>query len=51
MERLRVEAAERPIRVCTYGPCTADVAGATWLAAAEPREHGEHEVAVFRSVA
>jgi len=51
MERLRVEAAERPIRICTVGPCTADVASATWLAPAGPRQHGEHEVAVFRSVA
>ena len=49
LERLRAEARARPIRVCTLGPCTAEVAGASWL---EPRGGGagEHEVAVFRSV-
>lgn len=50
LERLRAEARERPIRVCTYGPCTAEVAGASWLRPRDGRESPEHEVAVFHSV-
>jgi hypothetical protein len=50
LERLRAEARVRPIRVCTYGPCTAEVAGARWLEPGEGGPGGEHEVAVFRSL-
>lgn len=49
LERLRAEARKRPIRVCTYGPCTAEVAGASWLRPAEPDALGERAVAVFYS--
>lgn len=49
LERLRAEAMERPVRVCTYGPCTAEVANATWLAPAAGTAPGEYEVAVFRN--
>jgi predicted RNA methylase len=31
LERLRQEAAKRPIRVCTLGPCTLEVANEVWL--------------------
>jgi Histone methylation protein DOT1 len=50
LERLRVEAKQRPIRVCTYGPCTTEMPSADWL---RPRDNAllnEHEVAVFHSV-
>jgi hypothetical protein len=47
LERLRAEASERPIRVCTYGPCTAEVAGTSWLRPTDDRDLSEHEVAVF----
>jgi SAM-dependent methyltransferase len=49
LERLEAEARARPIRVCTLGPCTAEVAGTHWLAQADGRALHEHEVAVFRS--
>jgi SAM-dependent methyltransferase len=50
LSRLEAVARERPIRVCTYGPCTPEVAGAaaTWLAPPDG-PLGEHAVAVFRS--
>lgn len=50
LERLRQVASERPIRVCTYGPCTAEVASADWLRAEEGRALDERTLAVFRSV-
>jgi hypothetical protein len=50
LDRLRAQARERPIRVCTYGPCTAEVAGASWLRPGGGRVPGEHDMAVFQSV-
>jgi hypothetical protein len=50
LERLRGEAKQRPIRVCTYGPCTTEMLSADWL---RPRDNSfldEHEAAVFHSV-
>ena len=47
LERLRAEAAERPVRVCSYGPCTKDLARAAWLRPEDDCDLGEHEVAVF----
>jgi hypothetical protein len=45
--RLRREAATRPIRICTYGPCTSVVAEESWLeATAAPVPH---RIALFRS--
>jgi SAM-dependent methyltransferase len=49
LARLQAEARARPIRICTYGPCTAEVARANWLASADGRTPGEHDVAVFRA--
>jgi SAM-dependent methyltransferase len=49
LERLRAEAKVRPIRVCTYGPCTAEMASVGWLRPADGRNAGEHEVAVFHA--
>jgi len=31
LQRLRRESLSRPIRVCTFGPCTLELAGAKWL--------------------
>ncbi len=47
LERLRVEASQRAIRVCAYGPCTAEIARADWLRSGQGCDLGEHEVAVF----
>ncbi len=49
LERLRAEARARPIRICTYGPCTAEMAGVSWLRPGADRDVGEHEVAVFHA--
>jgi hypothetical protein len=47
LRRLKREAATRPIRICTYGPCTSVVAGESWLeATAAPVPH---RIALFRS--
>jgi tRNA A58 N-methylase Trm61 len=47
LRRLRAEAEQRPIRVCTYGPCTPLVATADWLAPRDPHDFREDEVVVF----
>lgn len=38
LDALRVEAGKRPIRVCSYGPCTHVLAREPWLASPEPVE-------------
>jgi len=47
--RLENEARSRPIRVCTYGPCTFEVAAEPWLKPLEGDTLSEHEVAVFHT--
>ena len=47
LQRLRPEAASRPIRICTYGPCTAVVARERWLHAGTATE--TDQIAVFTS--
>jgi hypothetical protein len=49
LERLSREGRERPIRVCTYGPCTAEIARASWLRPAVGSVLGEDELVVFAS--
>ena len=49
LERLRAEARARPIQVCTYGPCTAEMAGVSWLRPGDSPDAGAHEVAVFHA--
>jgi hypothetical protein len=47
LARLRAEAAQRAIRVCSYGPCTPELARQSWL---QPRAAGalsEDEIVVF----
>jgi hypothetical protein len=51
LSRLRHEASTRPLRLCTFGPCTLAVAEQGWLQAdTEPRaEPGADRIALFRS--
>ena len=46
LDRLRVEARTRAIRVCTFGPCTPTIADESWLALDLAESSG---VSVFRS--
>lgn len=47
LDRLHGEAGSRPIRVCSYGPCTPAIAGQPWLeTSARPTIH---RIAVFQS--
>jgi len=47
LERLRLEASHRQLRICTYGPCTAAVAAEPWLEATVKPE--PDQIAFFRS--
>jgi hypothetical protein len=47
LDLLRQEGARRDIRICTFGPCTATVAGEDWLEAAEVPQ--ADRVSIFRS--
>jgi len=49
LDALRVQGMRRPIRVCTFGPCTRVVAGEPWLCADAPTT--VDRVAVFQSMA
>jgi hypothetical protein len=48
LARLEREARARPIRVCTCGPCTAEVAGVPWLRPLESSGLGEEGIVVFQ---
>ncbi|MGN6520722.1 MAG: methyltransferase domain-containing protein, partial [Dokdonella sp.] len=45
LDALRVQSLRRPIRICSYGPCTLELARETWLTAAHAIDAGR--VAVF----
>ncbi|HEY6374042.1 MAG TPA: methyltransferase domain-containing protein [Edaphobacter sp.] len=47
LDSLRHEAANRQIRICTFGPCTAIIAEEQWLEALGPVE--AHRIAIFSS--
>lgn len=47
LDRLRLEAQARAIRICSYGPCTADIARANWLAPRAGNAKSAHEIVVF----
>jgi hypothetical protein len=49
LARLQQGTAGRAVRVCTYGPCTHDVADAPWLVQADPRPLHDYTLSVFRS--
>jgi SAM-dependent methyltransferase len=50
LDRLCTEARKRPLRVCTYGPCTPHVARQPWLRSADANADHEFKLAIFRSV-
>ena len=47
LDSLRREATSRPIRICTFGPCTATIAEEAWLETVDTLE--PHRLAIFRS--
>jgi SAM-dependent methyltransferase len=49
LERLRERARRGPIRLATYGACTAIVAQQDWLSAPSPAEPGSDHLAIFSS--
>jgi hypothetical protein len=49
LDALRVQARHRPLRVCSYGPCTATIAREAWLIANEVI--GADRIAIFRTIA
>lgn len=49
LERLRERSRSGPIRLATYGSCTAIVAQQGWLSAPSPAEPGSHRLAIFSS--
>jgi hypothetical protein len=49
LERIRAEAAKRPIRVCTHGPCTLEVAREAWLERRDARPLDPRGLAVFHA--
>lgn len=50
LERLRQRSLSGPIRLATYGPCTAIVAQQAWLSAPSPAEPGSYRLALFSSL-
>jgi hypothetical protein len=50
LDRLRREARQRQIRVCSYGPCTPDVARQPWLRPVGPGADHEFKLALFQSI-
>jgi hypothetical protein len=49
LERLRERSQSGPIRLATYGSCTAIVARQGWLSAPSPAEPGSYRLAIFSS--
>jgi hypothetical protein len=50
IERLHAEAKQRPIRICSLGPCTQDFLDTKWLMRSNDRAVSDREIALFRSV-
>ena len=49
LDRLRLEASTRPIRICSHGPCTPVIAAEPWLTATNTPD--ADSITVFRSLA
>ncbi len=49
LERLHAEAARRPIRLCSFGPCTLALRQARWLRAVGQAQPDPHRIAVFEA--
>lgn len=50
LERLRCVAQQRVIRLCTYGPCTPEVAEEGWLVSTSGDVRNERTIVMFKSV-
>jgi hypothetical protein len=49
LDRLRVEAQTRPIKICSYGSCTFHIAAQPWLTLTDPAANHAYKLAVFSS--
>lgn len=49
LERLRQVSAHRQIRLCTYGPCTLEIAQQSWLLSLDPNPVQTNRLALFSS--
>jgi SAM-dependent methyltransferase len=49
LELLKRESMGRRIKIITYGPCTAEVAGQSWLESLTPGDNDLYKLAFFRS--
>lgn len=47
LEKLRVEVQKRPIKVCTYGPCTPQMFEQRWLRSLDAGANHEFKLAIF----
>lgn len=47
LDKLAAQARTRPIRICTYGPCTRHVARQPWLHSLDSNTENEFKVAIF----
>jgi Histone methylation protein DOT1 len=49
LARLKAEADKRAIRVCTYGPCTVEIAQQSWLKRVDPSIADDDGILIFKS--
>ena len=49
LDRLRLEAQSRPIKICSYGTATFHIAAQRWLRLIDPDANHEYKLAVFTS--
>lgn len=49
LARLAHEAQQRPLKICTYGPCTRQVAKQSWLRSLDTNADHEFKLAIFTS--
>jgi hypothetical protein len=51
LDRLYLESKKRAIRVCTFGPCTLEVAKQPWLKSLDDNAGHEFKLAIFERYA
>jgi hypothetical protein len=49
MEKIRCAAHQHPVLVCSFGPCTPELASLTWLKKVSPDCQHEFKLAIFRA--
>jgi hypothetical protein len=49
LAHLKAEADKRAIRVCTYGPCTVEIAQQSWLKRVDPSIADDDGILIFKS--